>query len=707
MSGSSGNVYVILIGINEYGIAGCNDLHGSLENVRLLKDFLSSEAAITNLTVLTSPVDPTLGSKDVPDKNNVVKAFETTINKATINDSIYIHFSGHGAQVQTLWPHLKPDQMDEALVLMPVNGQADCLRDIEVACYLKSMADTGASVTVLLDCCHSGSTTRSGNIAGQENLRPQMTSVKLDPKSILQRNPLIPAEATQDFWQPQAESQTRSGKLLTHWLTQTKGVEFFASCREYEVGWQIYMGNSYVGVFTHCMVEAAKRHHSRLKQMSCDMIFKATRAEIDRLPPGSLNGTTKQHFVFGGGRLRLFLGTSSTPPTDIRVTRVYEPEPGKTHAEFDAGTLQGIIKGKRLALYEQGTTMSNILDFGEPLAVCHLVDVDDWTSNGLLYQTNGISLYHDQSLAAGKQPVKQDCKAVQISTILKDILQTPRTAMVGPKDNVSPQPVSIERIKIELRNTQPLIQLSESNPFFHIKVLNKDSAEISFVPNPKDTAKSVVIKVQWNELQRYLSHIVMFLNIADFGLAASSQQIPLEVEKCGILRGQSPPPDSHITAILEDQNQQLITRFAKDEDPQEVKDRDWLFLRVRNNITDTIYLEALYIEPSGCVTRIWPEQDNPPVELHPGASAKFVVQVQKVNQIAHNIKGVDFDTISVLATRSEQCHFPEKILPEVQNSKGGLDPDHLVNESKLPTRGVSSGLSLAGGLVRQINIRVV
>lgn len=705
MSGSSDKAYAILVGINEYSLAGCDDLFGSLENVRLIKEFLSNIVKPTEMIVLTSPTNSSLGSIDVPDRQNLVRAFEATTKKATANDSIYIYFSGHGAQLPTAWPHLKPDNMDEALVLMPGNGYADCLRDVELAYILKNMTDKGASVTVLLDCCHSGGTTRSSRIVGEENHPPQMTSVSLDPKVLLQRDLLVPTSAIQGFWHPQAANQTRSAKLLSHWLTQAKGVEFFASCRESEVGWQIYHKTSYVGLFTLCLIEAATRHKNRLHQMSCDMVFKATRKEMERLSPQYLAGNDTQNITFGGEKLRLFLGASKIHPTDIRVTRIYEPEQGKTHAELDAGALHGISKGQGIAIYDQTITTLNILDYREPLAVCQLTEVEDWTSNGLIYQANGVSLYHDRSLAAGMQPVSIKCKAVQISTIMKDILQSSRTAMVGPDDDTS----IIEKIKIELAHNLPLIQLSSSHAFFQIKVFSQDRAEISFNPNPQSTTQTVDIKVQLSELRSYLSHIVMYLNIVDLSASASSQQNLLVVEKLGILRGQSAPTDSHITAAHDHQSQtqNLITPFAQDKDPQEIQDRDWLALRIRNLSTETLYLEALYIEPSGCVSRISPREGEPLVELYPNASAPLYVQVQKVDQIAHNIRGVDFDSIAVLATRSEQCHFPEEVLPEIEQSKAELDPDDLVNESKLPTRGGGSGLLLAGGLVKQVNIRIV
>lgn len=680
-------------------------MSGSLENVRLIKEFLSNVVKITEMIILTSPTDPSLGSSDIPDRQNLVNAFDVTTQKATANDSIYIYFSGHGTQVPTAWAHLKPDKMDEALVLMPANGYADILRDVEVACLLKNMTDKEASVTILLDCCHSGGTTRDSHIASQESHPPQMTSVSLDPKVLLQRDPIVPTSVIQDFWQPQAVSQTRSAKLLSHWLTQAKGVEFFASCRESEVGWQIYHKTSYVGIFTLCLIEAAKRHQYRLHQMNCDMIFKATRREMELLSPQHLAGLKPQNITFGGEKLRLFLGTSKKHLTNIQVIRIYEPEPGKTHAEFDAGALHGLSKGQGIAIYDQTMTILNILDSREPLAVCQLTEVEDWTSKGLLYQADGASLYHDQSLAASMQPVSIKCKAVQISIIMKDIIQSSRTAMFRPEDNTA----IIEKIKIELGHNLRLIQLSDSNAFFHIKVFSQDKAEISFNPNPRNTTQTVIIKVRLNELRSYLSHIVMYLNILDLSLSTSIQQNLLVVEKLGILRGQSVPTDFHITAAHDHQNQtlNLITPFAQDEDPQEIKDRDWLALRVRNLSTEILYWEALYIEPSGCVSRIAPQEGKPLVELYPNASAPLYVQVQKVDQIAHNIRGVDFDSIVVLATRSEQCHFPTEVLPELEQSKAELDPDDLVNESKVPTRGGNSGLLLAGGLVKHVNIRIV
>jgi hypothetical protein len=71
MSGSGGNVYAILVGIKEYILGDCTSL-GSLENVRLVKELLSHVVKITEMIILTSPTDSSLGSTDIPDRQTLL-----------------------------------------------------------------------------------------------------------------------------------------------------------------------------------------------------------------------------------------------------------------------------------------------------------------------------------------------------------------------------------------------------------------------------------------------------------------------------------------------------------------------------------------------------------------------------------------------------------------------------------------------------------
>lgn len=103
------------------------------------------------------------------------------LQAAEAGDLVYIHYSGHGAQATTVFPTLKGDAgLDEALVPTDINTDTGkYVRDIELSLYLK-MVDKGLIVTVVLDCYHSASATRSSGRVGLRGIPQTYRSITQD-----------------------------------------------------------------------------------------------------------------------------------------------------------------------------------------------------------------------------------------------------------------------------------------------------------------------------------------------------------------------------------------------------------------------------------------------------------------------------------------------------------------------------------------------
>ena len=75
------------------------------------------------------------------------------------NDVVYIHYSGHGSQVEDLNGDEPDDQLDETIV--PQDGRTEGVPDItddELEAILSQLKTSQA--VVVLDSCHSGTATR-------------------------------------------------------------------------------------------------------------------------------------------------------------------------------------------------------------------------------------------------------------------------------------------------------------------------------------------------------------------------------------------------------------------------------------------------------------------------------------------------------------------------------------------------------------------
>ncbi len=168
------NIYALLIGIDYYQPNKLyKNLKGAVRDINLVADYLLKTLKIPSERIfkLTSPnpeVAKTIETKDPePTYANIVAKFHAITEIAQPGEQVYIHYSGHGGRMTTIYPELKgADQPDEGIVPMDVGNESGrYLRDVELATLLKRMTDKGLIVTFIMDSCHSGEATRGDDIA--------------------------------------------------------------------------------------------------------------------------------------------------------------------------------------------------------------------------------------------------------------------------------------------------------------------------------------------------------------------------------------------------------------------------------------------------------------------------------------------------------------------------------------------------------------
>lgn len=172
------NLYALLIGINEYPyMPPQKQLTGCLNDVAAVEQYLEQpfvQAAFEKvvITKMTSPApDPAL----LPVKKNVVRQFTDFLGQAGPEDTIWFYFSGHGVREQTNIEAFKRAETDgniAGLAMRDFNGNApnvgpEMLCDKEIRYLMQTLARKHAGakpphILMMLDCCHSGESTRSG-----------------------------------------------------------------------------------------------------------------------------------------------------------------------------------------------------------------------------------------------------------------------------------------------------------------------------------------------------------------------------------------------------------------------------------------------------------------------------------------------------------------------------------------------------------------
>merc|ERR1712190_525006 len=90
----------------------------------------------------------------MPTRRNIEKALDWLVDGAQPGDVLFFHFSGHGAQQED--PHgYEEDGMNETI--LPVDFEhSGMLSDDEIGELVVRHLPEGVRLTVLLDCCHSG-----------------------------------------------------------------------------------------------------------------------------------------------------------------------------------------------------------------------------------------------------------------------------------------------------------------------------------------------------------------------------------------------------------------------------------------------------------------------------------------------------------------------------------------------------------------------
>jgi hypothetical protein len=140
----------LLIGINKYQIPGA-DLRGCVNDVNLLSDALVKlygfkKGDITTLTDAQAT------------KKAMMAGIKKIVADSKNGDVALIHYSGHGSNVPDDNGD-EPDGRDEILCPTDLNWD-DTLRDDWLRIALDKVKP-GVQMTVIMDCCHSGTNTRA------------------------------------------------------------------------------------------------------------------------------------------------------------------------------------------------------------------------------------------------------------------------------------------------------------------------------------------------------------------------------------------------------------------------------------------------------------------------------------------------------------------------------------------------------------------
>ena len=232
MSDANPALYALLVGINQYIAADQVPTLGGCENdANVMEQLLHSKFGVPpeNIRKLIN-AEATHAAIKAAFREHLIGHAQawTAAGKPGTPPAFIFHYSGHGSQAPDD-TGTEPDGLDETIV--PHDSRTEGVYDIkdwELGQMLDELTGHSDNVTVILDCCHSGSGTRA--------IKPTLAKTRRCPAD---RRP----QGTQ---RPAPARRTRGVAGPSDWLPGGRYV-LFAGCRDREESNEhsVREGNSY------------------------------------------------------------------------------------------------------------------------------------------------------------------------------------------------------------------------------------------------------------------------------------------------------------------------------------------------------------------------------------------------------------------------------------------------------------------------------
>jgi hypothetical protein len=332
--------WAVLIGINFY-VNALNPLKGCVRDVESIKLYLETGSTPVNVDIFraSAPSDPNSNRPvEEPDSwptfENVTSRLKKITAEAKPGDFVYIHYSGHGTQVEaSSSEYSNSNTGDLALVLYDDVHGCRYLRGLELAYLLNEMVKKGLFVTLVLDCCFSGSVVRLGDPYG-DVIRCVDYDYAIDAAypQYLGRSPSHQV----------GFSTLRDVRILPTWLVDPSGYTILTACGPHEIARELTFEGERSGALSHFLLRAltslrksgAEITHQSLYQYLC-VRFHASWPQQSPMRYGNKNFS--------------FFGKLMSKP-DIAFISVFRTQKDNRLC-LEAGHAHGVYKDDEYAIY--------------------------------------------------------------------------------------------------------------------------------------------------------------------------------------------------------------------------------------------------------------------------------------------------------------------------------------------------------------------
>lgn len=235
----------LLVGINYPGTN--NALRGCVNDVITMREIIENQFGFTDVNNVKIITDNDATTR------NIKSGLSWLVEGAAAGDVLFFHFSGHGSQMPNSdGSDHEPDGLDEILCPSDLDWQSKVIKDDDLRRIFDRLPQ-GVSLTVLLDCCHSGSGMDQHNQYQPLGLGVAREMDAELSKTVINRFIPMPeslrAEAEQyklvNGLHPIAKSVQQRGMLIT-------------GCQSQQTSADAFIGGKYMGAATYFAAQVMK-----------------------------------------------------------------------------------------------------------------------------------------------------------------------------------------------------------------------------------------------------------------------------------------------------------------------------------------------------------------------------------------------------------------------------------------------------------------
>ncbi|RYP81105.1 hypothetical protein DL769_002161 [Monosporascus sp. CRB-8-3] len=400
--------WAILIGINYY--VGDRCLRGAVYDVTQVKEYLQKQPGPVDVVILTAttPSNPTSGrpteAEEVwPTYKNVVDALRRVISKAQRGHRVYIHYSGYGTRNEKYDSSSINDGVSQfALVLFGKNSGSN-LYGTFLASAVKRMVDKGVRVTLVLDCCFSGSVPRGPVFEDTAELRSTDYRSEFDVNE--------EEEILEDCGDDMDEDMRKAIFSPNSWLLDPKGYTILAACGPHERAWELIVNGIYRGALSYFLLEALKTSGEK-------QVIPSHRSLYDHLQSlFQVHWPRQTPMRYGSKSWSLFGIKGEDSDTNVTSVPVLKNNKGLF---LNAGQAQGVQIGDEYAVYPGDFIRATASD--TPTVKVRVSEVDNLESKFVLVEqgTRIVSIETGWVAKLIRPAISQKISIGTTSSVLRD-----------------------------------------------------------------------------------------------------------------------------------------------------------------------------------------------------------------------------------------------------------------------------------------------